>query len=97
MTALGHTCFAFPAAMVQAGKIMMYDMPWRHTNSKDLLLLKHCPDDTSEKFCNLIDSKNATVSSEKTAQAKSYSHYFGLASWKNPFFGYSNVNQQSKC
>ena len=28
---------------------------------------------------------------------KSYSHYFGLASWKNPFFGYSNVNQQSKC
>ena len=35
--ALGHTSFAFPVYLVQAGKIWMYDMPWKHTNAKALL------------------------------------------------------------
>ena len=37
MLALGNTCWAFPLYLVQAGKIWMYDMPWKHTNAKALL------------------------------------------------------------
>ena len=33
----GSTCWAFPIYMVQAGKIWMYDMPWKHTNTKDFV------------------------------------------------------------
>ena len=76
MFALGHTCFAFPLAMVQAGKIWMYDMPWQHRTAKDLLtsvpnwILDLALLGLALTFCTCSSKSSAAAESDKDSKKK---------------------------